>query len=242
MMGMFDMAGRDVKGRILIVEDEAAIREMLGYSLMKEGYVCAEAADIEQARAQIQSDRPHLVLLDWMLPGMSGIDYARRLRSDPATQGIPVIMLTAKGEEADKIRALDTGADDYLTKPFSTRELLARIRAVLRRYATGIAEGEQGIIEVDGLVLDTETYRVTAKGTIIEVSPTEFKLLYFFITHPERVYTRAQLLDHVWGQNVYIEERTVDVHIRRLRRTLEPFAFDRFIQTVRSVGYRFSRS
>jgi len=150
--------------------------------------------------------------------------------------------LTAKGEEADKVRALDTGADDYITKPFSTKELLARIRAVLRRYATDSAGGEQRIIGFDGLVLDTETYRVTAKGEIIEISPTEFKLLYFFITHPERVYTRAQLLDHVWGQNVYVEERTVDVHIRRLRRTLEPFGFNRLIQTVRSVGYRFSRS
>jgi len=242
MMDMFDMAGKDLKGRILIIEDEAAIREMLGYSLMKEGYVCAEAADIEQARAQVQSAKPDIILLDWMLPGMSGIDYARRLRSDPATQDIPVIMLTAKGDEADKIRALDTGADDYMTKPFSTRELLARIRAVLRRYASDAAGSEQKIIKVDGLVLDTESYRVTARGENIDISPTEFKLLYFFCTHPERVYTRTQLLDHVWGQNVYVEERTVDVHIRRLRKTLEPFGFDRFIQTVRSVGYRFSRS
>jgi two-component system, OmpR family, phosphate regulon response regulator PhoB len=240
MWRMFDMAGRDVKGRILIVEDEAAIREMLGYSLMKEGYVCAEAADVEQAREQIQFARPKIILLDWMLPGMSGVDYARRLRSDPATQNIPIIMLTARGEEEDKIRALDTGADDYITKPFSTKEILARIRAVLRRYATDTADGEQDVVEIDGLVLDTETYRVTANGEIIEISPTEFKLLYFFCTHPERVYTRTQLLDHVWGQNVYVEERTVDVHIRRLRKTLEPFGFDRFIQTVRSVGYRFS--
>ena len=239
---MLDMAGRDTKGRILIVEDETPIREMLGYSLMKEGFVCAEAADTEQARVQIDAHRPNLVLLDWMLPGLSGIDYARRLRSDPATRDIPIIMLTAKGEETDKIRALDIGADDYITKPFSTRELLARIRAVLRRYATGPSEDEQGIIEVDGLVLDTATYRVTARGANIEISPTEFKLLYFFIAHPERVYTRAQLLDHVWGQNVYVEERTVDVHIRRLRRTLEPFGFNSFIQTVRSVGYRFSRN
>ena len=236
------MAGREIKARILIVEDETPIREMLGYALMKEGFVCAEAADTEQARAQIEAHRPDLVLLDWMLPGLSGIDYARRLRSDPATRDIPIIMLTAKGEEADKIRALDTGADDYITKPFSTRELLARIRAVLRRYVINSAEGQQGIIEVNGLVLDTDTYRVTARGANIEISPTEFKLLYFFSTHPERVYTRAQLLDHVWGQNVYVEERTVDVHIRRLRRTLEPFDFDRFIQTVRSVGYRFSLS
>jgi len=242
MMDMFDMEGKDFKGRILIVEDEAAIREMLGYSLMKEGYVCAEAADIEQAREQVKSVKPDIILLDWMLPGMSGIDYARRLRCDPATQDIPVIMLTAKGDEADKVRALDTGADDYMTKPFSTRELLARIRAVLRRYAGDSVKGDPRIIKVDGLVLDTESYRVTARGENIEISPTEFKLLYFFCTHPERVYTRTQLLDHVWGQNVYVEERTVDVHIRRLRKTLEPFGFDRFIQTVRSVGYRFSRS
>ena len=236
------MAGKDVKSRILIVEDETPIREMLGYSLMKEGYICTEAADVEQARAQVQSARPDIILLDWMLPGMSGIDYARRLRSDPATQNIPVIMLTAKGEEADKIRALDTGADDYITKPFSTKELLARIRAVLRRYVNETARGEPGSIDIDGLSLDTESYRVTARGEPIEISPTEFKLLYFFCTHPERVYTRTQLLDHVWGQNVYVEERTVDVHIRRLRMTLEPFGFDRYIQTVRSVGYRFSKS
>ncbi|MBI4006005.1 MAG: winged helix-turn-helix domain-containing protein, partial [Gammaproteobacteria bacterium] len=172
-----------------------------------------------------------------MLPGMSGIDYARRLRNDTDTQNIPIIMLTAKGDEADKIRGLDTGADDYITKPFSTKELLARLRAVLRRYSN---DEQEGVIEVEGLVLDTETYRVTAKNEIIDISPTEFKLLHFFITHPERVFSRAQLLDHVWGQNVYVEERTVDVHIRRLRKTLEPFGFDKFIQTVRSVGYRFS--
>lgn len=234
---MLEANFNDMKGKILIVEDESAIREMLGYTLMKEGYACQEAADVEQARASVLKDRPDLILLDWMLPGISGIDYARRLRSDSETQNIPIIMLTAKGDEADKVRGLDTGVDDYITKPFSTKELLARLRAVLRRYAT---DDQQGIIEIGGLVLDTDTYRVTANDEIIEISPTEFKLLHFFITHPERVYTRTQLLDHVWGQNVYVEERTVDVHIRRLRKTLEPFGFDRFIQTVRSVGYRFS--
>ena len=232
----------DSKCRVLIIEDETPIREMLGYSLMKEGYVCLEAADVEQARTQIQSEKPDIILLDWMLPGISGIDYARRLRSDPATHNIPFIMLTAKGEETDKIRALDTGADDYITKPFSTKELLARIRAVLRRCVSDTDSGDQGSVDVGGLVLDTKSYRVTARGEPIDISPTEFKLLYFFCTHPERVYTRTQLLDHVWGQNVYVEERTVDVHIRRLRMTLEPFGFDRFIQTVRSVGYRFSRN
>ena len=226
-----------MKYRILIIEDESAIREMLGYTLMKEGYVCEDAADVEDARTMISRSRPDLILLDWMLPGMSGIDFARRLRSDTDTQNIPIIMLTAKGEEADKVRGLDTGADDYITKPFSTKELMARLRAVLRRYSN---ENQQGIIEIEGLVLDPETYRVTARDKIIEISPTEFKLLHFFISHPERVYSRTQLLDHVWGQNVYVEERTVDVHIRRLRLVLEPFGYDRFIQTVRSVGYRFS--
>ena len=234
---MLEANFNDMKGKILIVEDEAAIREMLGYTLMKEGYACQEAGDVEQARAMINKDRPDLILLDWMLPGVSGIDYARRLRSDSDTRDIPIIMLTAKGEEADKVRGLDTGVDDYVTKPFSTKELLARLRAVLRRYA---ADDQQGIIEIGGLLLDSDTYRVTANDQIIEISPTEFKLLHFFITHPERVYSRTQLLDHVWGQNIYVEERTVDVHIRRLRKTLEPFGFDKYIQTVRSVGYRFS--
>lgn len=234
---MLEASFNEMKGKILIVEDESAIREMLGYTLMKEGYACEEAVDAEQARSIVENSRPDLILLDWMLPGMSGIDYARRLRSDSVTQDIPIIMLTARGEEADKVRGLDTGVDDYVTKPFSTKELLARLRAVLRRYNN---EEQQGMIEIEGLTLDSDTYRVTARDQIIEISPTEFKLLHFFITHPERVYSRAQLLDHVWGQNVYVEERTVDVHIRRLRKTLEPFGFDRYIQTVRSVGYRFS--
>lgn len=226
-----------MKGKILIIEDEAGIREMLGYTLMKEGYVFEEAADVEAAHPIIAREQPDLILLDWMLPGLSGVDYARRLRSHPKTRNIPIIMLTARGEESDRVSGLETGADDYITKPFSTKELLARIKAVLRRTAKD--EG-RGMIEVAGLSLDPETYRVTAKGEAVEISPTEFRLLHFFITHPERVYSRAQLLDQVWGQNVYVEERTVDVHIRRLRKTLEPYGFDQFIQTVRSVGYRFS--
>jgi two-component system phosphate regulon response regulator PhoB len=226
-----------MKGKILIIEDEAAIREMLGYALMKEGYACQEAPDAEQAQSLISDQKPDLLLLDWMLPGMSGVDYARRLRSDPATRDIPIIMLTARAEEADKIRGLDTGADDYITKPFSTRELLARIRAVMRRHNRDEAGG---MVSANGLVLDPDTFRVTADEAAIDISPTEFRLLHFFITHPERVYTRAQLLDQVWGQNVFVEERTVDVHIRRLRKTLNPFGYDRYIQTVRSVGYRFS--
>ena len=225
------------KDKILIVEDEEAIRDMLGYALMKEGYVCEAAVDVEQARNNLQADKPNLILLDWMLPGMSGLDYARQLRNMPETQDIPIIMLTAKGEEADKIKGLNTGADDYITKPFSTRELIARVKAVLRRYSSN---DNTGVIEVEGLTLDPETYRVSANDNRIEISPTEFKLLHFFIGHPERVYSRSHLLDQVWGENVYVEERTVDVHIRRLRKTLEPFGFHKFIQTVRSIGYRFS--
>ena len=228
-----------MKGKILIIEDESAIREMLGYALMKDGYSFLEAADVEQARPILQHDKPDLILIDWMLPGMSGVDYARRVRNTPETRDIPIIMLTARGEEADKVRGLDTGADDYITKPFSTKELLARIRALLRRTSTG-DEQQKAIISMGGLTLDPETFRVTANNETIDISPTEFRLLHFFITHPERVYSRAQLLDQVWGQNVYVEERTVDVHIRRLRKTLGPYGFDKFIQTVRSVGYRFS--
>ncbi len=234
---MYEFELSSVKDKILIVEDEEAIRDMLGYALMKEGFSCDEAADVDQARSIIASQRPNLILLDWMLPGISGIDYARRLRNVPETRDIPIIMLTAKGEEADKIRGLETGADDYITKPFSTKELVARVKSVLRRYSNA---DDSCLIEVGDLMLDPETYRVTANGQDIEISPTEFKLLHFFIGHPERVYSRSQLLDHVWGENVYVEERTVDVHIRRLRKTLEPFGFDNYIQTVRSVGYRFS--
>ena len=226
-----------MKGKILLVEDEAPIREMLGYTLMKEGYTLREAADVEQARPILADDRPDLVLLDWMLPGMSGAEYARRIRNNPDTSDIPIIMLTARGEEADKVRGLDIGADDYVTKPFSTRELLARIRAVMRRSKT--RDGE-GVVSAKGLTLDPDTVRVTVDGQTVDISPTEFRLLHFFITHPERVYTRDQLLDQVWGRNVYVEERTVDVHIRRLRKILEPYNYNQFIQTVRSVGYRFS--
>ena len=226
-----------MKGRVLIIEDEAAIREMLGYALVREGFQFEEAADVEQARPLIARQKPDLILMDWMLPGMSGVDYARRVRHDPQTRDIPIIMLTARSDEADKVRGLDTGADDYITKPFSTRELLARVRAILRRAAP---EPADAVVSFAGLKLDNETFRVTADGQPVEISPTEFRLLHFFITHPERVYSRAQLLDQVWGQNVYVEERTIDVHIRRLRKTLEAYGYDRFIQTVRSVGYRFS--
>ena len=226
-----------MKERILVIEDEAAIREMLGYALMKEGYVFEEAADVEEARKALERRKPDLILMDWMLPGMSGVDYARRLRGNTETRDIPIIMLTARGEEADKVKALDLGSDDYITKPFSTRELLARIRAVIRRTSQ---KEVLEVVEIQGLRLDPGTCRLTASGNDVDISPTEFRLLHFFIRHPEKVYNRAQLLDQVWGRNVYVEERTVDVHIRRLRKTLEPYGFDKFIQTVRSFGYRFS--
>lgn len=226
-----------MKGKILIVEDEAAIREMLGYTLTKDGYDFEEAGDVGQADEILRQHKPDLILLDWMLPDVSGVDFARRLRSKADTRDLPIIMITAKGEEFEKVRALDIGVDDYVTKPFSTKELLARIRAVLRRSSK---EKTREVIEVRGLKLDPDTYRVTANEAVVEISPTEFKLLHFFITHPERVYSRAQLLDQVWGENIFVEERTVDVHIRRLRQTLAKYSYDKFIQTVRSVGYRFS--
>ncbi|MGE0386141.1 MAG: phosphate regulon transcriptional regulator PhoB [Gammaproteobacteria bacterium] len=223
--------------RILIVDDEPAIRQMLGFALTSHGFGFEEAGNAEEAQQALKSGATDLILLDWMLPGVSGLELARRLRRDPKTRDVPIIMLTARGEEADKVSALDTGADDYITKPFSTRELLARVRAVLRRN-TG--SEPVGILDAGGLRIDTATHRASAGDTVLDLSPTEFRLLHFFITHPERVYTRSQLLDQVWGDNVYIEERTVDVHIRRLRKVLEPHRYDRFIQTVRSVGYRFS--
>ena len=224
-------------GQILIVDDEPGIRQMLSFTLAGDGYACTEAGDIEEAHNAIQARRPDLILLDWMLPGISGLDFARRLKRDGRTADIPVIMLTAKGEESEKIKGLDSGADDYITKPFSTRELLARVRALLRRTRT---PEEAKVVTVNALKLDTQTHRAAIDDRPLELSPTEFRLLYFFLTHPERVYSRSQLLDEVWGNEAYIEERTVDVHIRRLRKILEPHGYDDYIQTVRSVGYRFS--
>jgi two-component system phosphate regulon response regulator PhoB len=223
---------------ILIVDDEPAIRDMLKFTLSGDGHDCIEAADARAAQLAVRDRQPALILLDWMLPGISGVDLARRLKQDPASRDIPIIMLTAKAEETDKVRALDTGADDYITKPFSTQELLARIRAVLRRSASPAEGGE--IVEVDRLRIDTRTHRVSVSGRTLELSPTEFRLLHFFATHPERVHTRSQLLDGVWGNEAYVEERTVDVHIRRLRKLLAFEKCDHYIQTVRSVGYRFS--
>jgi two-component system, OmpR family, phosphate regulon response regulator PhoB len=225
------------RGKILVVDDEAAIRQMIRLALTQAGYHCLEAADTNEAQAQIVSDTPDLILLDWMLPGMSGLEYARKLRREKLTQDLPVIMLTARVEEEDKVRGLDSGADDYLTKPFSTRELIARIKALLRRSSPLAAETP---VEVDGLALDPITHRVLAAGKNLALGPTEFRLLHFFMTHPERVHSRERLLNGVWGDTVYVEERTVDVHIRRLRKALSPTGHERLIQTVRGAGYRFS--
>lgn len=222
---------------ILIVEDEAPIREMLHIALSRMGFMVKEAAEVQQARTSIFNGLPELILLDWMLPGTSGIEFARQLKKDPQTQQIPIIMLTARGEEGDKIRGLEVGADDYVTKPFSPRELIARIKAVLRRVSI-YNENEQ--LVVNDLQLYPAEHRVMVGGEEVKMGPTEFRLLHFFMRHPERVYTRNQVLDQVWGGNVYIEERTVDVHIRRLRKALFGHGYDYLIQTVRGVGYRFS--
>ncbi len=224
-------------GTILVVDDEAAIRQMVCLALTQSGYVCVEAADVAAAQERLRETPPDLILLDWMLPGVSGVDYARRLRADKLTRDIPVILVTARTEEEDKLRGLDSGADDYITKPFSTRELLARIKALLRRAAPHAAELP---VEAEGLALDPTTHRVTARGKRLSLGPTEFRLLHFLMTHPERVHTRERLLNDVWGNNVYVEERTVDVHIRRLRKLLAASGHDRLIQTVRGSGYRFS--
>jgi len=222
---------------ILIVEDEDPIREMIGFALNSAGYEVQEAVDAYQAKHVMANGLPDLILLDWMLPGMSGIDYARRLKKEELTQEVPIIILTARAEEEDKITGLENGADDYITKPFSPRELIARIRAVLRRSSL---QGEDAVLSANGLVLDTVSHRVSAGEAMVELGPTEYRLLEFFMSHPERVYSRNQLLDRVWGSNVYVEERTVDVHIRRLRKALEPHRRDELIQTVRGSGYRFS--
>ena len=221
---------------ILIVEDEAAIQELIAVNLEAAGHLALRAVDAEQAFAIIRQTLPDLVLLDWMLPGQSGLAIARHLRANARTRSIPVIMLTAKSAEQDKIMGLESGADDYITKPFSPRELLARIKAVLRRRAPQMTDD---VIEVQGLRLDPAAHRVSGNGRALDLGPTEFRLLHFFMTHAERVHSRAQLLDQVWGDHVFLEERTVDVHIRRLRQALEASGHDALIETVRGTGYRF---
>jgi len=222
---------------ILIVEDEAAIQELIAVNLEAAGHHALRAAYSAQALAIIRQTLPDLVLLDWMLPGQSGLTVARHLRDDARTRSIPIIMLTAKSAEQDKILGLEAGADDYVTKPFSPRELLARIKAVMRRRAPQMTDD---VVEIKGLRLDPGAHRVSGNGQTLELGPTEFRLLHFFMTHAERVHTRTQLLDQVWGDHVFVEERTVDVHIRRLRQALEASGHDALIETVRGTGYRFA--
>jgi two-component system phosphate regulon response regulator PhoB len=223
--------------KILVVEDEAPIRDMLRFALERAEYRISLAGDVPEARLRIAESRPDLILLDWMMPGVSGIEFTRELKSGPMTKDIPIIMVTARVEEEDTVRGLNVGCDDYISKPFSFPELSARIQAVLRRTLPG---GEDEQLAVAGLQVDAASQRVTAKGEPVRLGPTEYRLLHFFVSHPERVYTREQVLDRVWGQNVYVEERTVDVHIRRLRKALAPHGYDAMIQTVRGTGYRFS--
>ncbi len=223
--------------QILIVEDEKPIRDMIAFGLRRAGYEVTEAEDTAEARARIADRRPDLMLVDWMLPDQSGLELTRQIKRDRDTQELPIIMLTARAEEGDKVAGLECGADDYVTKPFSPRELVARINAVLRRSAPG---GPDDLVRANGLTLDQAGHRVLAGEATISLGPTEYRLLAFFMTHPDRVYSRGQLLDRVWGGNVYVDERTVDVHIRRLRKALEESGYDRYIQTVRGSGYRFS--
>ncbi|MDW8259812.1 MAG: phosphate regulon transcriptional regulator PhoB [Gammaproteobacteria bacterium] len=223
--------------RILIVEDEQAIREMTAFGLKRAGFTVQEAANAQSARVEIANRRPDLLLIDWMLPDTSGLELTRELKRHRDTRDLPVIMLTARGTEADKVAGLEGGADDYLTKPFSPRELLARIQAVLRRAAPSQA-GDR--LSFAGLTLDSVEHRVTVGERTVPLGPTEYRLLEFFMRHPDRVFSRVQLLDRLWGGDVYVEERTIDVHIRRLRKALEPHDLARLVQTVRGAGYRFS--
>lgn len=222
--------------RVLVVEDEVAIRDMLAFNLGRAGYEVLPAGSGSEARASIADRYPDVVLMDWMLPDVSGLELTRQLKRDPETREIPVIMLTARVEEDSRVAGLEGGADDYITKPFSPRELLARIKAVLRRGSPAKDE----VVIVENLKLDARSHRVSVNDTDVALGPTEYRLLRFFMHHPDRVFSRAQLLDRVWGGNVYVEERTVDVHIRRLRKALTPCGYDKLIQTVRGAGYKFS--
>ena len=227
-----------VSTTILVVEDEPQVQELVAINLEHAGHRVRRASSASEAVTSIREELPDVLILDWMLPDESGLSLTRRLREDERTRSLPILMLTARAMEHDKISGLEAGADDYLTKPFSPKELAARIKAVLRRRAPQLADD---VVEISGLRLDPAAKRVTAAGKIIELAPTEFRLLHFFLTHPERIYSRAQVLDYVWGDHVFIEERTVDVHIRRLRKALEPGGHDRFIDTVRGSGYGFRK-
>ena len=219
---------------VLVVEDEPQIQELVAVNLEHSGHRVLRASSAEEAETAIRAELPDVLVLDWMLPGESGLSFARRLRADERTRDLPILMLTARAMEQDKLSGLEAGADDYLTKPFSPKELAARIKAVLRRRAPQLTRDR---VEIEGLRLDPASYRVSAGEHRLSLSPVEFRLLHFLMTHPGRVYSRTQLLDHVWGDHVYIEERTVDVHIRRLRKALEPSGHDRLIDTVRGAGY-----
>jgi two-component system phosphate regulon response regulator PhoB len=222
--------------RILVVEDESAVRDMICFALKQADFDCDEAADTETAAQRLADSPPNLILMDWMLPGKSGVEMTRELKQDNLTREIPIIMLTARGEEDDKVRGLECGAEDYITKPFSPRELIARIKVILRRVSPHATEE---VVKAGELHLDPASRRVRAESDEIHLGPTEFRLLHFFMTHRDKVYSRSRLLDKVWGTNVYVEERTVDVHIRRLRKALEPHGMEGFVQTVRGAGYRF---
>ena len=224
--------------KLLIIEDEPDLRELLSFTLSREGYDVMEAETAETALQMLDSKLPDLAIVDWMLPGMDGIELVKRLRRDDVTEDLPIIMLTARGEEPDKLKSFDVGIDDYITKPFSPRELLARIKALLKRSGTP----ENNLLESNGIQLDLNSHRVTINGQEIHTGPTEYRLLELLVRNRDRVFNRNQLLDRVWGRGVYVEERTVDVHILRLRKLLKPFGLDRAVQTVRSVGYRFSPS
>ncbi len=226
-----------MKANILIVEDESPILELLALNISQAGYNPLRAISAEHAEKLISEALPDIILLDWMLPGMSGIDFAKKLRSNALTKAIPIIMLTARSDELDKVKGLEVGADDYITKPFSPRELNARIKAVLRRKAPELTED---LLKINGLELDPISHRVTGNNKPLEMGPTEFRLLHFFMSNPERVYSRSQLLDKVWGSQIFIEDRTVDVHIRRLRNILAQSQHENLIQTVRGSGYRLS--
>ena len=222
---------------VLVVDDEPDIREVMRFALENAEFRVAEAGHADEARKFLSSENPDLILLDWMLPGRSGLELAQQLKQNPKTRGVPIIMISARGEEEDRVKGLDTGADDYIAKPFSPREMVARVKAVLRRTKP---DEQTDDIDIGGLRIDNISHRVSAEGQAIEVAPTEYRLLHFFMTHADRAFSRTQLLDQVWGDQVYVEERTVDVHVRRLRKALETTGHDRLLQTVRGVGYRFS--
>jgi two-component system, OmpR family, phosphate regulon response regulator PhoB len=227
-----------MSGAILVVEDEPVTQRLIAANLERAGHRVMRAANVSEAMASIRESVPDLVLLDWILPHATGVSLARQLRTDQRTRDVPIIMLTGRSQETDKVMGLEAGADDYITKPFSTRELLARIKAVIRRRAPLLSEE---IVEIAGLRLDPAAHRITAGDGRVELGATEFRLLHFFMTHPDRVYSRAQLLDDVWGDHVFVEERTVDVHIRRLRQSLSPSGHEKLLETVRGTGYRFLR-